>query len=219
MLFNSQAVLETISSNIRKHRLARDWSQQTLAERADLSRRMVQMIETGKHNISLSTVCRIADAFETTFHDLVAGTAPGALPTNDSFLSEIREHGIQLWRGSSPGTEANLLESFLADPSVEVWEWSFAPGERYQPEPILHGTKEMIYVVDGELTLEQQNHVRVLKAWDSISFPTDRRHVLVNSGQGLLRIIWMFTITRGMPVAGVTARRLQGHGKPNHPTN
>jgi transcriptional regulator with XRE-family HTH domain len=200
MLFNSKALLEVISGNIRKHRLARDWSQQKLAEQSDISRRMVQMIESGKNNISLSTVCRIADAFEITFHDLVSDLAP-----NGGFLSEVREHGIQLWHGASPGTEANLLGNFLSDPSVEVWEWTFALGERYRPEPILQGTKELIYVVEGELTLEHENRTRILKAWDSITFPSDRRHVLVNSGRGLLRLIWMFTITRSKPTPGVTA--------------
>ncbi|MGA2080587.1 MAG: XRE family transcriptional regulator [Holophaga sp.] len=194
MLFNSQSLLETLSGNIRRHRLARDWSQRELARRADLSQRMVQMIESGRNNISLTTVCRIADALEVSFHDLVGGSTP-----RNGFLSEVREQGIHLWHGSNPGTEANLLESFLADPSVEVWEWAFAAGERYRPEPIPQGTREMIYVVEGELTLEHENRTRILKAFDSISFPSDRQHELVNTGPGPLRLIWMFTITRSRP--------------------
>lgn len=210
MLFNSKALLEIISDNIRKHRLAREWSQQKLAEESDISRRMVQMIETGRNNISLSTVCRIADAFEISFHDLVGDSTP-----NGGFLSEVRERSIQLWHGANPGTEANLLESFFSDPSVEVWEWTFAPGERYQPEPILQGTKELIYVVDGELTLEHENRTRILKAWDSITFPSDRRHVLVNSGQSLLRLIWMFTITRSKPTGEIEIKRRRQAPRPD----
>jgi transcriptional regulator with XRE-family HTH domain len=191
MLFNSKDLLQAISSNVKKLRKTREWSQQELADRSELSRRMVQMIEQGENNVSLAVVCRLAEAFDLPFQELVAAPKPNGRP-----ISSVREHGLHLWHGATQGTEAIQLESFPGNPCTEVWEWTFAPGERYAPEPIPGGTKEIIYVVEGELTLEHGPQTRVMKAFDSITFPSDRDHILVNSGPGRLRLLWMFTIRR-----------------------
>ena len=191
MLFNSKDLLQAISGNVRKLRKARQWSQQELADRSELSRRMVQMIERGESNVSLAVVCRLAEAFDLSFQELVGGPRPNGRPVNS-----VREHGMQLWHGATQGTEAIQLDSFPGNPCTEVWEWTFAPGERYAPEPIPEGTKEMIYVAEGELTLEHGSQTKVMKAFDSITFPSSREHVLVNSGPGRLRLVWMFTIRR-----------------------
>ena len=45
-------------------RAERDWSQQDLAERLQVSRQSVNAIETGKYDPSLPLAFRIADLFE-----------------------------------------------------------------------------------------------------------------------------------------------------------
>lgn len=190
MLFNSQILLQAISANVKKHRKRQGWSQQELADRSDLSRRMVQMIESGDNNVSLAVVCRLAAAFNITFQELIAD------PTSQRRIPHsVRGHGMPLWQGSTQETSAIQLESFPGSSDLEVWEWTFAPSERYAPEPILQGTKELIYVVEGELTIEHENQAKVMKPFDSLTFPSSRQHVLVNSGKERLRLIWMFTIS------------------------
>nr|WP_237487484.1 helix-turn-helix transcriptional regulator [Parapontixanthobacter aurantiacus] len=45
-------------------RAERDWSQQTLAEKLNVSRQSVNAIETGRYDPSLPLAFRIADLFE-----------------------------------------------------------------------------------------------------------------------------------------------------------
>jgi putative transcriptional regulator len=50
-------------NNLKVLRAMRDWSQQDLAERLDVSRQSVNAIETGKYDPSLPLAFRIAELF------------------------------------------------------------------------------------------------------------------------------------------------------------
>jgi putative transcriptional regulator len=51
-------------------RAERDWSQQDLAERLEVSRQSVNAIETGKYDPSLPLAFRIAELFERSIEDI-----------------------------------------------------------------------------------------------------------------------------------------------------
>jgi len=180
MSFDPRKLLGSISQNIVRNRRSKKWSQQDLADRSDVSRRMIGMIEGGESNVSLATLGHIAAAFNLTFSELV----------NDHVTAENRpEKGIQLWQGGRPGTKVDLLQSFPASRTVELWKWTIAPGDRYQGEPDLPGYREMVYVIRGELTLEMDGGTQTLKAGDSLAFPSDRPYAFANSGKGSLSFI------------------------------
>lgn len=181
MSFDPKKLLGTVSQNIVKKRRSLKWSQQDLAERSDVSRRMIGMIEGGESNVSLATLGHIAAAFKLTFSELVTDLAVDGHDRPDK--------GIQLWQGSRPGTKVDLLQSFPASRTVELWKWTIAPGDRYQGEPDLPGYREMVYVIRGELTLEREEGVQVLKAGDSLAFPSDRPYAFANTGKGSLSFV------------------------------
>ncbi|WP_338241591.1 helix-turn-helix transcriptional regulator [Aurantiacibacter hainanensis] len=52
-----------MKNRLRVLRAEREWSQQDLAERLDVSRQSVNAIETGKYDPSLPLAFRIADLF------------------------------------------------------------------------------------------------------------------------------------------------------------
>jgi len=53
-----------VKNRLKVLRAERDWSQQDLAERLEVSRQSVNAIETGKYDPSLPLAFRIADLFE-----------------------------------------------------------------------------------------------------------------------------------------------------------
>lgn len=53
-------------------RAERDWSQQDLAERLQVSRQSVNAIETGKYDPSLPLAFRIAELFSLTIEEIFA---------------------------------------------------------------------------------------------------------------------------------------------------
>jgi putative transcriptional regulator len=52
-----------VRNRLKVLRAERDWSQQELAERLDVSRQSVNAIETGKYDPSLPLAFRISDVF------------------------------------------------------------------------------------------------------------------------------------------------------------
>ncbi len=173
-------LLEQVSVNIRQARQRLGLSQQELADRADLSRRMITLIENALGNASLTTLDRIAQALGMPFADLVRPAPP-----------EDAAHipPVKTWQGLHPKSQASLLQSASAHRSVELWEWSLAPSERYQAEPDPRGMREFIYVISGTLTLELAEATHSLPAGESISFASDQLYAYVNQGSTLLRFI------------------------------
>ena len=53
-----------MNNRLRVLRAERNWSQQDLADRLEVSRQSVNAIETGKYDPSLPLAFRIADVFE-----------------------------------------------------------------------------------------------------------------------------------------------------------
>jgi len=180
MPFDPKKLLRAISGNVASKRRSLKWSQQELADRSEVSRRMIGMIESGESNVSLATLGHIAAAFNLTFSELV-NDHPGREGAEPSHP----EKGLRLWQGR-PGTRVDLLQSFPASRTVELWKWTIAPGDRYQGEPDLPGYREMVYVIRGELTLEREGVSQVLKAGDSIAFPSDRPYSFSNTGKSSL---------------------------------
>jgi DNA-binding XRE family transcriptional regulator len=58
------------AKRVRMHRLMRGWSQEVLAELSGLHRNHIGGIENVKHDIGLSTVEKIAHAFEIPINEL-----------------------------------------------------------------------------------------------------------------------------------------------------
>jgi transcriptional regulator with XRE-family HTH domain len=175
----STDLLQTVASNIKRYRLERNWNQQELGDRSSVSRTMIVRIESGKGNVSLATLGRIALAFGVSFTEIVQ-ERPLVEP------SGLASRRIQVWQGAHPGTRVTLLESFVGQRMTDFFELCLAPGDRYRGEPDQEGTREMIYVVEGTLTLEHENGTRRLKARDSMVFPSDRQYAFANEGHDLL---------------------------------
>ena len=59
-----------MKNRLKVLRAERDWSQQDLAGRLEVSRQSVNAIETGKYDPSLPLAFRIADLFEMAIEDI-----------------------------------------------------------------------------------------------------------------------------------------------------
>lgn len=64
---------KVLGENIRAARRRLGWSQEKLAEKADLHRNYIGDIERGEENVSVDALARIADALKIQVGDLVRG--------------------------------------------------------------------------------------------------------------------------------------------------
>lgn len=66
-------VYEELATRIRKLRNDQNWSQEELADRADLHRTYISHIENSKREISVETLCKLAKGFGITPSELMNG--------------------------------------------------------------------------------------------------------------------------------------------------
>lgn len=174
----NSGVLAHVSRNLKRLRLEAGFSQQLLADRSGISRRMIVSVENGDTNISLSSLDRLADALGVGFVDLVTGPA-----AENHRISEV------MWQGKSPGSTAHLLGKVPAHREAQLWAWSLAPGERYQAEPDVPGWHEMIYVAGGRLRLELETGAVIIEAGDFHIFSSAQTYAYANAHEGVTRFI------------------------------
>lgn len=66
-----------MKNRLKVLRAERDWSQQDLAERLEVSRQSVNAIETGKYDPSLPLAFRIAALFDCPIEEIFIASGPG----------------------------------------------------------------------------------------------------------------------------------------------
>lgn len=177
--FDPSHLFQAVADNVRRRRASRGWSQQDLGERSDVSRTMIVRIESGEGNVSLATLGRIALAFGVPFTEIVQDPSSMRAPSDR----------IQVWQGERPASRVTLLESFVGQRMMDFFEVRLAPGDSYRGEPDQPGTREMVYVAAGVLTLDPADWIRELKAGESAVFPSDRPCVFSNRGRRPLRFV------------------------------
>ncbi|MDQ7905518.1 XRE family transcriptional regulator [Phytohabitans sp. ZYX-F-186] len=176
------ALTAAVAGHVRALRTARGWSLDELAGRSGVSKGMVVQIEAARTNPSVGTLVRIADAFGVTIARLLEPAEERTVRISDA------ESAPQLWRGGEGGY-GRLLRG-MNDPSfVELWEWRLAPGERHTSENHMPGTREVLHILDGTLTLTVDGTDHTVTAGQTIDFLADRPHSYRNDASQDTRLV------------------------------
>jgi transcriptional regulator with XRE-family HTH domain len=170
-----------VGRNVRGHRTRLAWTLDDLAARAGVSKGMLSQVEQGRTNPSVATVCRLATALGVSLASLVeAPEAPSARVVR-------AKEAVTLWTGGHQDSAARLLVGSGTSQQVELWDVRMVPGDGYASEGHPSGTRELLLVIDGELTLELDGDPHLVGPGDAIAFAADRRHAYRNKGTTPLR--------------------------------
>ncbi|BCB84505.1 helix-turn-helix domain-containing protein [Phytohabitans suffuscus] len=181
------ALTAAVAGHVRALRTARGWSLDELAGRSGVSKGMVVQIEAARTNPSVGTLVRIADAFGVTIARLLEPAEERTVRISDATAAP------QLWRGGEGGF-GRLLRG-MNDPSfVELWEWRFTPGERHTSENHMPGTREVLHVLEGTLTLTVDGVDHEVAAGQTIDFLADRAHTYRNDGPSDARLVMVVIV-------------------------
>ena len=193
------ALAVAIGGRVRHERQARGWTLDQLADAAGVSRRMVVNVEQGAANPSVGTLLRISDALGVGLPALVE--RPAAKPVKVTRSGE----GAVLWSSAAGGR--GVLVGGTQPPDVaELWDWTLGPGDHHPSEAHTPGTKELIQVQQGTVTLEVAGEPVTLGPGDAVAFPGDVAHGYANQGTEPAR----FTLAVFEP--GVGHGSTQEHG-------
>lgn len=174
------ALAVAIGARVREQRQSLGWTLDQLAEAAGVSRRMVVNVEQGAANPSVGTLLRISDALGVGLPALVELPAPRPV--------KVTRHGegAVLWRGESGGHGVLVAGTDPPD-VVELWDWTLGPADRHDSEAHTPGTKELVQVQQGTVTVEVAGEPVTLETGDAVTFPGDVAHCYANPGTGTAR--------------------------------
>jgi quercetin dioxygenase-like cupin family protein/DNA-binding XRE family transcriptional regulator len=172
---STAALALAIGVRVRQERQSRRWTLDQLAEAAGVSRRMVVNVEQGAANPSVGTLLRISDALGVGLPALVERPGPTAL--------KLTRHGdgAALWSSGSGGR--GVLVAGTEPPDVvELWDWTLGPGDHHTTGAHSPGTKELLQVQQGTITVEVADQAATLDTGDAVAFPGDVTHSYANPG-------------------------------------
>ncbi|MCW2809376.1 MAG: family transcriptional regulator [Marmoricola sp.] len=136
---------------------------------------MVVNVEQGAANPSVGTLLRISDALGVGLPALVEP------PDLKRVKVTRRGKGAALWSSDSGGR--GVLVAGTEPPDVlELWDWTLAPGDHHVSEAHTPGTRELVQVQDGTITVEVADQSVTLDVGDAVAFPGDVAHSYANPG-------------------------------------
>jgi transcriptional regulator with XRE-family HTH domain len=170
-----EAVAAAVARNTRRLRTQRGWSLDQLATRSGVSKGMLVHLELARTNPSLGTLCKVAETLGVSLAGLVelheAPTVRVVQP------AEV----VRLWQ-SDTGSLGDLLVGSDERDHIELWHWTLAPGDAHSSDAHAAGTREMVHVLAGTLTLAVDAGDHAVPAGGAALFHADHPHGYRNDG-------------------------------------
>ncbi|MFE9695009.1 helix-turn-helix domain-containing protein [Micromonospora sp. NPDC005806] len=184
------AVTSAVARQVRELRAARGWSFEELAGRSGVSKGMLVQIEGARTNPSIGTLCRVADAFGVSIAQLLEPAEESTVRISATADAPV------LWRGDRGGT-ARLLNGVGEPDLVELWEWCLEPGEGHHSPDHPRGTREMLHVLAGTVTVTVNGVDHDVRAGHTIEFHADREHGYRTAGEEPARLVMVVVTPSG----------------------
>jgi transcriptional regulator with XRE-family HTH domain len=185
-----EAVTAAGAHHVRSLRLARGWSLDELSGRSGVSKGMVVQIEAARTNPSIGTLCRVADAFGVTIARLLEPASERTVRVTAAADAPL------LWRGGYGGL-ARLLGGLNEPDFVELWEWQLQPRDQHESSDHAPGTRELLHILVGELTVTVDGTDHSVRAGETIDFVADKAHAYRNDGDSPVRLLMVVVMPPG----------------------
>jgi transcriptional regulator with XRE-family HTH domain/quercetin dioxygenase-like cupin family protein len=217
------AVIVDIGVNIRSYRLKRGMSVRELARRVGISASALSQIEIGRSRPSVNTLYEITQQLGATPNEIFFGSsAPQELErTPNIFPAALPEDGVLLQNGldahlggilefvpkaaqhvvTLKGGESCRQLGGNSLPGVDCVRITYEPGA-VSPGPdeyVRHAGHEFNYLLSGDLTLIVGTQPYRLSAGDSLTFPSDWPHRVLNDSDEIADVVCLFV--RGATVS------------------
>jgi transcriptional regulator with XRE-family HTH domain len=174
-----------VARTVKALRADRGWSLDQLAARSGVSKGVLVALEQGRSNPNLATLARLGDAFGVPVTLLVDVSTEPAVRLGDS--SRV------LWRGPSGGT-GTIVGATDPPWGTELWRWEVLPGETFGGDAHAPGTREMVWVESGILTVTVAGESYQPGPGQSARFPGGLPHRYANTSSEPVRFLMVVVI-------------------------
>ncbi len=172
-----------IGSSVRRLRLKRGLTQAELADRCELSKSAISLIERNLTSPAIDTLTYILESLGTDLKTFFSESGDDKVVFTPQDMSDKEDPVIRrgMTRWLVPTAQKNAMEPIL----VEIGPG----GGTSEDDP--HEGEEFGYVLSGALKLEIGEKSYRVRRGDSFYFRADAPHRLVNTGKTACRVIWI----------------------------
>jgi transcriptional regulator with XRE-family HTH domain len=165
-----------IAERVHLEREARGWTLADLASRSGVSRAMLSKIERGEASPTATVLVRVAGAFDLTLAGLIARAEGDA----DRL---VRAADQAIWR--DPASDYIRRQIFeRADHPIEVVRVELPAGARVGMPASSYGRiRQVVWVLDGELVIDEAGTRRQLCAGDCLGFGPPADTTFINESR------------------------------------
>ncbi|WP_066291639.1 cupin domain-containing protein [Bacillus sp. FJAT-29937] len=163
--------MEEVSRKIKEIRIEMGLTLKDLSEKTDLSVSFLSQVERGASSIAITSLKKIADSLKVPitifFEDFT---------TNNHLIKVEDQKPFQI---QGTGNQYVRLGGEFLGRTIEPLLVKFPPGQ-LDDKKNSHPGEEFYYVLDGTLIVEIEEKEYVVKAGDSIHFPSNIPHTMTN---------------------------------------
>ena len=167
---------ERLARRVKQLRRERHWSLEKLALACGVSRSMLSQIERMEASPTLAVTSAIADGFGLTLGELV--DEPGAKPS--LHVTRAGDEKSMLRHDTTCAIRALTPLRFEGD--LELYEVRLEPGQELRSAAHKPGTREIVVVTEGSVSVESGNESVLLAPGDCVSYRADIAHAIANRG-------------------------------------
>jgi quercetin dioxygenase-like cupin family protein/DNA-binding Xre family transcriptional regulator len=179
-------IVNSIGPRLRELRLQHGLSLQQLAERAGVSAAAIHKIERNGMVPTITTLLKLAEAFDRPVGYFVDEEAEGAGP-----VAFTAAGAGAVVRGTPPGVDARAVSGSYARFNVDGSVTTMAPGATSAQGLSQHQGEELVHVLAGALAFEVDGKPYRLGPGDSLHFRTDRPHRWENTALEPVKALWI----------------------------
>jgi transcriptional regulator with XRE-family HTH domain len=164
-----------LAVNLRRLRIARHLSLSELARVTGVSKATLSGIENTRANPTVETLAALAGALRVSTGELLEELPLGELrvvrATHDQAVPR-------------DGVARQLLDRLAPGGSLEVSELGLPARHLHEAQPLAHGSRAHVYVLEGMLIAGPVERGTELGAGDYVSFPADVPHMYETGRRG-----------------------------------
>jgi transcriptional regulator with XRE-family HTH domain len=179
---DTKEVLTILGSKVRSLREAQGLTLEELANRTQLSKSMLSLMERGKSAPSIGTLVAISSVFGVQLPELLGK------PTRDrDVVTRLADQTVV------KGDHGMIHRTVTNDPirGIEIAFNEYKRGASNSAKPITHDGFEYGLVIDGVLEVAIEDQTHVVSAGDLIRYSSDKPHRIASKGQKGARAFWI----------------------------
>ncbi|HOJ14408.1 MAG TPA: XRE family transcriptional regulator [Deltaproteobacteria bacterium] len=172
-----------IGEKIKNLRLAQELTQEELANRADLTKGFISLLERDLQSPSLDTLELILNALDTNPKEFFSDEG-------EEVVVFHRSQRVSITDGDEPGVKREVLIAGAQDREMDLLLVTLKPGASTYQERAHYGD-ECGYVLTGKIVINIGKETYKASAGDTFYYTANRKHWIENKSDKPAKILWI----------------------------